>query len=336
MKACMLNFLGGGVQFSYKDAKYGFQRATWGFLKKLVIANQINIITEDVWKNYNEYNGLIFWLFILVLYSIWIYADFSGYMDIAIGCAQMLGIKLVENFETPYFSKSIAQFWRKWHITLGTWFKSYVFYPMLRIKFCENFRKKYRKKSKYISNLIPNITALSVVWLFIGFWHGADWKFVLYGLFHGGIIIFSIIIAPLYSMFNKKFSNLNDSRFFNGFRILRTFILVTIGFLLFKASSLTESILIFNKMMTGIGFTDIIKFIRVNLKNLLEAGTGIVLLFFVDWYHYNNQDGISIREKIEKYNTFKRWSIYIVILLIILIFGAYGGSGLNQFAYFRF
>ena len=135
-----------GVTFSYQNAKYGIQRAAWGFFKKLVIANQISVITDDIWANYSNYNGLIFWIFMLVLYAIWIYADFSGYMDIAIGCAEMLGIKLVENFETPYFSKSIAEFWRKWHITLGVWFKNYVFYPMLRIKFCEGFRKNIEKR----------------------------------------------------------------------------------------------------------------------------------------------------------------------------------------------
>lgn len=328
-------FRGGGVQFSYKNAKYGLQRIVWGFLKKLVVANQISLITDDIWINYNSYNGFIFWIFILVLYSLWIYSDFSGYMDIAIGCAEMLGIKLTENFETPYFSKSIAQFWRKWHITLGLWFKNYVFYPMLRIKFCENFRKKYRRKNKYISKLIPNIIALLVVWILIGFWHGADWKFVLYGLFHGGIIIFSTILAPLYSRLNKKFSKLTNSKIFNLFRILRTFMLVTIGFLLFKALSLKDSFVIFNKMLAGTGVVETIKFIDLNLKNLFEIGIGVVLLFFVEIYHYKN-NGISVRDRVSGYNTFVRWSIYIGILLIILIFGAYGTSGLNQFAYFRF
>lgn len=256
-------------------------------------------------------------------------------MDIAIGCAEMLGIKLTENFETPYFSKSIAQFWRKWHITLGLWFKNYVFYPMLRIKFCENFRKKYRRKNKYISKLIPNIIALLIVWILIGFWHGADWKFVLYGLFHGGIIIFSTILAPLYSRLNKKFSKLTNSKIFNLFRILRTFMLVTIGFLLFKALSLKDSFVIFNKMLAGTGVVETIKFIGLNLKNLFEIGIGVVLLFFVEIYHYKN-NGISVRDRVSGYNTFVRWSIYIGILLIILIFGAYGTSGLNQFAYFRF
>ena len=325
-----------GVTFSYQNAKYGIQRAAWGFFKKLVIANQISVITDDIWANYGNYNGLVFWIFMLILYAIWIYADFSGYMDIAIGCAEMLGIKLVENFETPYFSKSIAEFWRRWHITLGLWFKSYVFYPVLRIKFCEVFRKKYRKKNKHLSNLVPNITALLVVWLLIGIWHGADWKFVLYGMFHGGIIILSTILDPVYSRLNRKFSILDKSKLFNGFRILRTFSLVTIGFLLFKASSITESISILNKMMMGTGLTDTLEFIKVNLKNLLEGGVGIILLILVDVYHLKNKNGVLIREKIDGYNILMRWCIYIVFLLVILIFGAYGVSGLNQFAYFRF
>ena len=135
-------------EFIYKNAKYGIQRITWGFFKKLVIANQISLVIDNIWASYDSYSGLVFWMFVLTMYSFQLYADFSGYMDIAIGCSQMLGITLDENFDTPYFSKSIVEFWRKWHITLGAWFKNYVFYSILRTNWCNYIRKKYKKTNQ--------------------------------------------------------------------------------------------------------------------------------------------------------------------------------------------
>ena len=131
--------------FSYKEAVYGIERVAWGFFKKLVIANQISLILDGVWIGYFEYSGCAFWMMALVFYAIQLYADFSGYMDIANGCAQMLGIRMDENFCTPYFSRNIAEFWRNWHITLGAWFKNYVFYPVLRTGWCNQLRKNLKK-----------------------------------------------------------------------------------------------------------------------------------------------------------------------------------------------
>lgn len=324
-----------GVTFSYQNAKYGIQRAAWGFFKKLVIANQISVITDDIWANYGNYNGLVFWIFMLILYAIWIYADFSGYVDIALGCSKMLGIELAENFNAPYFSKSIAIYWRRWHITLGAWFKNYVFYPVLRIKFCENFRKKYRKKNKYLSNLVPNMIALSTVWILIGIWHGADWAFVLHGVYHGGIIIFSTAMAPLYEQFNCAFPKLVESKPYNGFRMVRTFSLVTMSYLLFKSASLDISLSILRQMSAGSGTGELINFIAINLKVMLEIGVGVILFLISDIYQYKNE-GKNIIEKVDEFKKPVRWIIYVSIILLTLILGVYGKSSLNQFAYFRF
>ena len=148
-----------GHEFSTNNVIYGLQRAIWGFFKKLVIANQISVVTKDVWMQYTSYNGFLFWLFMLILYAIELYADFSGYMDIAIGCAQMLGITLDENFDAPYFSKNIAVYWRRWHITLGAWFRNYVFYSVLRADWCNNLRKRLKKRNSYIANTLPTVIA---------------------------------------------------------------------------------------------------------------------------------------------------------------------------------
>ncbi len=321
--------------FSYKDSVYGLQRASWGFFKKLVIANQISLVIDSVWLDSGDFSGFLFWFFVLCLYSIQLYADFSGYMDIAIGCSQMLGITLDENFETPYFSKSIAEFWRKWHITLGTWFKNYVFYPLLRSKALFAMRKKWRKTHPYLANSLPNIIALLIVWLLIGLWHGADWSYVFYGLFHGFFIITSVAFTPLYTSFNKRFPKLESNKVYSFFQIIRTFLIVTFGYVIFRPENLGITKGIVKGIITRVGFSSLMYFVASHFKELFVAFIGFIILFFVDIYH-SKQRTKTIRELISDQKTIIRWVIYIIFICSILVFGVYGKSELNQFAYFRF
>lgn len=324
-----------GHEFSYKQSVYGLQRVAWGFFKKLVIANQIALVIDSVWTTYADYSGIVFWLFILILYAFQLYADFSGYMDIANGCAQMLGITLDENFETPYFSKNIAEFWRKWHITLGTWFRNYVFYSILRTDWCNGIRKKYKKKNPYISNTLPNVIALLIVWLLIGLWHGSDWCYVVYGLFHGSFIILSTAMAPVYNRFYNRFPKLQDNKLFALYQIVRTFMIVVFGYVIFRPADLSVTLSILRQMISGVGFREVYYFAALNMKQFIEILIGLMVLFIVEIYHYLPMEK-SLREKIHGFSAWKRWSIYIVLLLLIIFMGAYGTSGLNQFAYFRF
>lgn len=321
--------------FSYKEAVFGLQRASWGFFKKMVIANQISLAIDGTWTNYSDYQGLFVWIFILCLYSIQLYADFSGYMDIAIGCSQMLGITLDENFDTPYFSKNIAEFWRRWNITLGTWFKNYVFYPLLRSENLSKIRKHWRKSNPYLSNTVPTVIALLIVWLLIGFWHGADWSYVAYGLFHGGFIILSTLMAPVYSKFHSKYPKLQTSKLYSLFQIIRTFAIVTFGYVIFRPANLHVTTGIVNLMGEGIGLFNLLHFVTVYLKELSAAFLGTVVLFCVDLYHFN-LDSILLREKISNFSILGRWIIYVIFVCAILILGVYGRSDLDQFAYFRF
>lgn len=322
-------------EFSYQNAKYGLQRIAWGFFKKLVIANQISLISDPIWANYESYNGLLFWIVVAALYAFQLYADFSGYMDIANGCAEMLGIILDENFETPYFSKSIAEYWRRWHITLGEWFRNYVFYPILRTKCCNNIRKKYRKSNSYVSNTIPNVIALLVVWFLIGLWHGAEWSYVFHGLYHGSLIALSIVMTPMRSKFKKFFPEYDSSKVYTLFRVGRTFLLVLFGYLIFKPADLVVTAGVVKQMGNGIGLHTTLLFVHRNLKVFLEIFIGMLALFTVDVFHYKGKNR-SMRDKIREYSTWRRWGIYVMLLLLIIFIGAYGKSELNQFAYFRF
>ena len=281
------------------------------------------------------YSGLLFWLFILALYAIQLYADFSGYMDIALGCAQTLGISLDENFDTPYFSKSIAEFWRRWHITLGAWFKNYVFYPLLRSNSLSALRKKFRKTHPYLSNTLPNAFALVVVWFLIGLWHGADWSYVLYGFFHGSFIILAVFLSPLYAWFGKRFPNLERNAIYNFFRVARTFVIVLFGYAFFRPANLSVTFNIFNQMASGLGFSELLHFCLDNLKQLIAVFIGTAALFLVDVYHSKPRSQ-TLRQTVAEKSAALRWLLYIAFIASIIILGVYARPELNQFAYFRF
>lgn len=180
--------------FDYNNAVSGLKRIVVGFVKKIVIADRIGALISFPTE---EKGILVFWL--VFLYSIQIYIDFSAYMDIASGCSKMLGISIAENFNLPYFSKSIAEFWRRWHITLGIWFKNYMYYSLLRSSLCEVVRRYFKgKHNKYCMNTIPTAFVLLCVWFTIGLWHGAGFNYIAHGLFHGCIIILSLLLTPVY------------------------------------------------------------------------------------------------------------------------------------------
>lgn len=311
-----------------------YNEQSGGGIKKLIIANQISLALADVWSKYNDFAGVTIFA-ALILYAIQLYADFSGYMDIALGCAEALGITLDENFKTPYFSKSIAEFWRNWHITLGAWFKNYLFYPLLLTTPLTKIRKKYLKTNSYLSATLPNIIALSITWLLIGLWHGASWNFILYGIYHGSFIIAGTIAEPLYSSFKRKHENLYVSKGFSLFQMLRTFVIVTFGYIIFVPATLSDTLGMTKAMTSGFNFSIFLHFVYANWWPLGVAFIGTIVLLKVDEIHFIKPT-VSIRKYINSQCGFIRWIIYILALTSILIFGAYSTVSSSQFAYFRF
>ncbi len=213
--------------FEYERFSHGVRRMLWGFFKKLVIANMIGHFVNDVFANYEGFSGAAT-LLGMFSYSIQIYADFSGYMDIMCGFCEVLGIKLKENFDRPYFSLSIAEYWRRWHITLGDWFKKYIYYPMGISNFSRNIGKKLKPTlGKHIADTVPATIALIVVWFCTGLWHGASWAYIFWGLINGLFIIFSLWMEPVYGKMRSFFKINVESKWWKYFCIVRTFILVT-------------------------------------------------------------------------------------------------------------
>lgn len=209
-------------RFTARHYIWGFRRALWGFYKKLVVADMISPIVGDIFQNYLSYSGFTALLGAL-LYSVQIYADFSGYMDIVCGLCEMLDIRLAENFERPYFSKSIAEYWRRWHITLGAWFKTYVYYPVAASRWNAKLSKRFGKSAGMISASV----ALVVVWLTTGLWHGASWAYIAWGGVNGLFIIFSLWMEPVYKAAREKLHINETNVLWRAFQIVRTFLLVT-------------------------------------------------------------------------------------------------------------
>lgn len=236
--------------FSYDAYKLGGQRMIWGFAKKVILADLLAPCVRDVFANYGSYAGIAV-LLGAFCYSIQIYADFSGYMDMVCGLCQMLGIRLTENFDRPYFSKSIAEYWRRWHISLGAWFKTYIYYPIAVAKWNQKLGKKAQGRfGKHFGQTVPASLALVAVWLTTGLWHGASWGYIAWGGVNGLFIIFSLWMEPVYEK-TKQILRINESTWlWRAFQTLRTFILVTFIKVLPEVGTLRDGLGLWKRIFT--------------------------------------------------------------------------------------
>ena len=239
-----------GHAFSYDNFSRGFQRMLWGYAKKLCIADLLAPVVSTVFAGYATTSGVVC-LVGAFCYSIQIYMDFSGYMDIMCGVCEMFGIKLAENFERPYFSKSIAEYWRRWHITLGAWFKKYIYYPIGVSRWNRAVGKRAKAKlGKHVGETLPASLALVVVWLATGLWHGASWAYIAWGGVNGVFIIFSLWMEPVYDRVKLKLRVREGNFFWRAFQVVRTFILVTFIKVLPEVGTLRDGLGLFRRIFT--------------------------------------------------------------------------------------
>lgn len=322
--------------FDAKSFSFGFQRVLWGYFKKLVIADRIVVAVLEITKNPETYDG-IFVLVGMVFYAIQLYADFTGGIDITIGIAQMLGIKVKENFIRPYFSKSIVEYWRRWHITMGTWFKDYIFYPLSVCKPMLNLSKSSRKRfGEKIGKRVPVYLATMAVWFTTGIWHGSSWNFIVWGLLNGFVILVSQEFEPFYAKFHQKF-NVGNTFCFRLFQVIRTFLLMSSLRILDCYRDVGVSFKMFGSMFTKLNINEL--FTGSLLKLSLSVSDYIVLLIGVIVlisFSLVQRSG-SVREKISSRPFILRYAVYILLFFSIIIFGAYGiGFDSNQFIYNQF
>lgn len=324
--------------FEYKRVKYAIQLMLWGFFKKLVIADRAAMYVNEVFGSYAEYNGIVI-VMAVILYTVQIYAEFSGCIDIVRGVAQIFGVTLAENFKRPFFSKSIQEFWRRWHITLGAWLREYIFYPISFSKVCVNITTTAKKLFKgYIGKLIPAAFALFFVWFGNGIWHGASWKYVFYGLYYYILTMLGMLFEP---MFNKIVTKLKINKETFGYRLFQMFRTTTIvlgGMLIFRAHRLKTAWTMFKSIFAfknfGTIFNGELFKIGIETSDFVIITIGIIIMFVVGLLQ---EKGYNIREKISKQNIVFRWILYYGVIFSIILFGIYGkGYSASSFIYGQF
>jgi D-alanyl-lipoteichoic acid acyltransferase DltB (MBOAT superfamily) len=289
--------------FSYENAVWGMKFIAWGFFKKLVIADNIASYINVVYNDVTNYSGFVL-VFATVLFAFQIYCDFSGYSDIAIGVAKLFDISLTTNFRSPYFSASYREFWSRWHISLSTWFRDYVYIPLGGNRVSPIRRKK---------NLL-------VTFLASGIWHGANWTFVLWGGLHG---IYQIIENAIKGRKSDRYKPL---------KVFITFCFVCFAWIFFRSNTVSDSFYIIGHLFKGI--TNPLQYVGNVVSvpgktNLIKGMGGIIILLVFDYFSLNG----DVWKKIGKCNVFIRNGIYFGLIFLILILRP---SGTYEFIYSQF
>lgn len=312
-------------QIRYKNLTYGLQRILYGMMKKLVIADRLDPMVKAIFDSPNNYHGGIIFLG-AVCYTVQLYMDFSGSMDAVMGIAEIFGVKMPENFQRPFFSISISEFWKRWHITLGTWFKDYIFYPVTSTKKMKNLTSNARKKlGNHYGPLVAGGIALFCVWFCNGLWHGSDWNYIFFGLYHFVMILTGNMVTPLASKFFKKVRLDPNCFAYKVFRIVRTSLFVVIGELFFRSPGMGRGFELFGRMVSDFSFTGLnnvlLKKLSVDVQDFIIIAFTLAVVFIVSVL---NEKGVCIRDQIAKRNIVIRWCVFYALIMFIIIFGAYG------------
>lgn len=314
-----------GERTDYKSLTFGLQRLGLGLMKKMIIADRLDILVSDVFSNYEINDGGMIAL-VMVLYTLQLYMDFSGVMDIVIGIAEMFKVKMPENFKQPFLSRSVSEFWTRWHITLGAWFRDYVYYPVSMSNKSKKMTSTLRKKiGKYYGPLIVSSVALFCVWICNGIWHGSAWNYIFFGLYHFAFILTGRFVEPISKKLYSKLKIDNNNFLLKVFQIVRTTVIVFFGELFFRAHGMQAGIKMFIKIFTDFKLSTITHITSVT--NALDKYDYIVVfIFFLIFAIISllRERGINVRESISKKNTAIRWGIYLMMIFSIIIFGAYG------------
>jgi D-alanyl-lipoteichoic acid acyltransferase DltB (MBOAT superfamily) len=294
--------------FSYEASVDGCRQILWGFFKKIVIADTCAFYSDMIFNNYGEYNGIVLVLG-AVFFAFQIYGDFSGYSDIAIGTSRLFGFSLMKNFSFPYFSRDVAEFWRRWHISLTTWFRDYVYIPLGGSK----------------AGLAKSVRNTLIIFLLSGFWHGANWTFILWGLLN------ALYFLPLLLMKkNRNYTNtvavghfFPDARELSG--IMITFFLTSFAWIFFRSASASDSFLYISRIFTG-------RFLSLSVlpkkKIMALKMLPVVFFFLIEWLGRENKFAIEYIP----FNKYFRWIFYYLLVGCIILF-----SGVSQaFIYFQF
>lgn len=322
---CRYSQLGGQLfeehRFDYDRVKFGLYRIAWGMLKKCAIANRMAVIVDQMWSAPRLSTGLNVWL-ATALFVVQLYADFSGCMDIALGVSECFGITLPENFDAPLFSRSMQEFWRRWHITLGSWLKDYIMNPILKssgfIRLGERCKKRFGEKK---GRKIPVYLAMLVLWLCMGLWHGNSWKYILgEGLWFWLVIVVGQICEPISKRAIAALRIRTDHAIWHAFQAIRTLFLYVFGMLFFHAESLPDAL---RRIAAGFHIRlntrfifDLIELVDFDgmggMEGMLLMMFAILAVIVVDYFKYK---GVPVAQRVSRSKW--RWVLYYAIVIVI-------------------
>lgn len=297
--------------FENETAKDGLRQILWGLIKKVVVADTLAMQVDHIYSHtgYGNLSGIVL-AYSAVLFTFQIYCDFSGYSDIAIGTARLFGFNLMRNFALPFFSRNIGEFWQRWHISLSTWFRDYVYIPMGGNRV----------------NIWKQIRNIFATYVLSGFWHGANWTFIIWGALHAFYYLPLMLVKRKGKYTNIVAENRTLPTVREFFQMLITFMLFCFSLIFFRAENLKHALSYIKSM--AFNFTlnpDVIKDLLITQNTIL-----IIVLVIVEWIQRRKEHPLQI----EKVRTFPRWAIYSVSLAVFLYYGHFGNQ--QQFIYFQF
>ncbi|HOA84604.1 MAG TPA: MBOAT family O-acyltransferase [Bacillota bacterium] len=325
-----------GHDFDSKNLVRGLWRMLWGYFKKLVIADRILVAVNELIDKPAEYRG-VYVVLLILFYSIQIYADFTGGIDITIGLAEALGIRLAENFNRPFSSKSTKEYWRRWHITMGTWFTDYVFYPLSVSRPMQRLSKFCRRKlGNSLGKRIPVYLASIITWFLTGLWHGAGWNFIVWGLLNCLVILVSQELQPLYDGFHKAAPRLTASRGYSAFMAARTFWLMGAIRILDCYRNVPLTFRMFGSIFTTPNWGELAGVatgaLGLGIHDYVVVLSGCLLVWAVS--RLNGKKDIRERLRGRPVASFAAFSL---LFLSVVVFGAYGfGYDAKQFIFNQF
>lgn len=314
-------------------------RIFYGFLKKYAIANILSVMIANVFDNpVIDFSGAMV-VFAILLYSAQQYADFSGGIDIVLGVSELFGIHMMENFRQPYFATSLADFWRRWHISLGKWMRDYVFYPFAVTKPMKNLGKWATKRiGKHVGRVLPAMLGNILVFFIVGIWHGAEWHYVAWGLYNGIIIALSDLLAPVYDKVAEVLRIDRKAKWYHVFQVLRTFIVVNIGWYFDRIVSVKDAFYSMKKTVfefnPGLFHQEfLLAYDGIKSHGLKIAVMACFMVFVISLLEERK---MSVRELLYKSPLMIRWAIYVFVTFVILFASMRVGDISGGFMYANF
>lgn len=323
-----------GHRFSYEEVTFGLQRLVWGLFKKLVLSARLGAVVDTVYGGQTVPQTGVYVLIGAFGYVLQLYTDFSGCMDIVLGAGQLFGIHLPENFRTPFYSVSLSEFWRRWHITLGAWLKDYVMYPLQRA-LTTRFGKAAREKlGKQRGKDLLLYAAMLVTWFSIGLWHGGSWKYIFSsGLFFFLMIVGGMLLQPIFDRLKALLRINPQAKAWIWFSRVRTTVLFTLSVSIGRSPSLRAGVGMWLRLFDLSGGLPSPTTLGLDRWDLLVTAGGLVLLVIVGMLQQRG----DLREAIARRPLPLRWALWVLLVLGVLVLGWYGpGYDAQAFIYQKF